>query len=215
MALAENEKSNVVVLTGIALLAVLGAAWGIFVGVGQPVDGEALLAERFACAELPMDLTVARAHRLGNGDRMVELVPEEGGEASPLDRVVVHVYNKGKDLAMAFPDQPASLNLMQQAEWSKKPKGFFRGELQRGRVEFDTWDVMYIRERIFRSEAPPEAEGEDGDEGAPEPRILWADNLRVNLSNDTFPCVLYAYFPDGVDGDPAVLTDLLDGLDLR
>ena len=69
MALAANESKSVVVLVGVALLAVVGAAYGIFVGLGQPIDGSALLAERFAFVEPPMDLTLARAHRLGNGDR--------------------------------------------------------------------------------------------------------------------------------------------------
>ena len=203
MALAANESKSVVVLVGVALLAVVGAAYGIFVGLGQPIDGSALLAERFAFVEPPMDLTLARAHRLGNGDRLVELVPREGAEGAALERVVVHFFEEKESPAMSFPDEPEGLDDEAIASWEEKPRGVLRGELQRGRVEFDTWDVMYIRERVRRPEWLKDTEQ------------AFADVLRVNLSNEALPCVLYAYFPRGVDGDAEVLRELLDGLEVK
>ncbi len=236
MALAENESKGAVVLVGIALLAVLGAAYGIFVGLGRPIDGAALMDQRFAYESLPMDLAIARAHRLGNGDQLVELVPAEEVEDHAFDRVVLHFFEDAESPAMTFPEKPAPLDQMKLMGWRKKAKGFMRGELGRGRVEFDAWDVMYIRERVFRkADAAPEQEAieepavAEGDEPAAEPAaepapegpqsdlpaVTWADTLRVNLSTEELPCVLFLYFPDEVDADHLLLTELLDGLELR
>lgn len=203
MALAPNEGKGAIVLMAVGLLALVGTAFGIFVGLGKSIDGEALLAERFAFTTPPMQLSLSRAHQLGNGDRLAELVPAEGATEAPLDRVVLHAYEDPESPAISFPDEPRELRPEALERWAKEPKGVLRGELERGRVAFDRWDVVYVRERVYRPEWGADLATD------------FVDVLRVNLSNEELPCILYAYFPRGVDGDAEVLRRLLDELELR
>ncbi|MDF1800306.1 MAG: hypothetical protein P1V81_14100 [Planctomycetota bacterium] len=199
MALAENESKSAIILIGVGLLAVAGAAFGTFVGLGRAIDGGELLAERFACTELPLELEVDSAHKLGSGDRIARLVAEEGVERDPSwpDNVIVQLHKDDRAPGLMFPPEPRSVDLEKLGRWEQDPQQVFRGEINRGRVDFGRWSVPYIRERLFR------------DTGA------WVDSMRVNLSSEDVNCVVFAEFPPEVEGSEDALRLLLDGFELR
>jgi len=199
MALAENESKGAIILVGIVLLTMVGVVFGIFVGLGRPIDGLELLGERFACAELPLELEVGSAHKLGSGDRIARLVAEEGAERDPSwpDNVIVQIHKDDRAPGLLFPPDPRPVDLEKLGKWEEDPKQVFRGEINRGRVDFGRWSVPYIRERLFR------------DAG------VWVDSMRVNLTAGDVNCVVFAEFPPEVDGSEDALRLLLDGFELR
>jgi hypothetical protein len=202
MALEKSETKGAILMMGIGLLTMVGVTWGIFVGVGRPIDGAAVLAERFAYEQLPFELEVVEAHRLASGDRMVRLARPEAaaGADLPADapQVVIAQFHE-EDMApgMLFPDESAGVDPELIARWEGDSTKTFRGEINRGQVEFGSWSVLYIRDRLFR------------DTGK------WVDSMRVNLSSPDVNCVLFVEFPPEVDASEARLAELLEGLELR
>jgi hypothetical protein len=202
MALEKSETKGAIIMMGIGLLTMVGVTWGIFVGIGRPIDGAAVLAERFAYERLPFELQVEEAHRLASGDRMVRLARPEAAVATelPVDapQVVIAQFHE-EDMApgMLFPPEAAGLDPKLIERWEGDPTKTFRGEVNRGQVEFGSWSVLYIRDRLFR------------DTGR------WVDSMRVNLSSPDVNCVLFVEFPPEVDASEERLTELLEGLELR
>lgn len=194
-------RKEVLLLIGIAFLTMIGVAWGVFVGMGRPIDGDAALRERFGANPWPLDLEVTDAHKLSAGDRMVRLARKadsELGDDVP-DAVIVHFVRDAGTAALMFP--PPSKVEGKQADkveaWEQDPAQVYRHEIVRGRVEFDDQTGLYIRERLYR---------DTGD---------WVDSMRVNFSNAEPPCVVFAEFPAGVNGNEEGFARLLEGLEVK
>lgn len=187
------------VLIGVGLLAMLGAAFGIFKAIGQPVDGAAVLAERFDFTELPLDLEVIEAHELASADRMVRLERKASSQldGSLPDRVIVLNHNKARAAKLLFPPDGKGIEAEKLRKWKADPAEVFKGEITRGRVAWGQWETAYIRERMFR------------DTGK------WVDSMRVNLSTTQVNCVVFAEFPPEMDGTEEGLIELLLGLNPR
>jgi len=188
-----------VILIGVGLMTIVLVAFGIFAGLGRPIDGTTTLAERFGATEFPFDLAVTQAHVLGTGDRLVRLDREEGSDApdDAPDRVIVNFLKNPIAPGLLFPPQSEGVKPEKLAEWTADATEVFKGEITRGRVEFGPWSTPYIRERMFR------------DTGH------WVDSMRVNLSNESVNCVVFAEFPADVDGTEERLVELLGGLEIK
>jgi hypothetical protein len=182
MALAENQTTG-----------------GVFKALGVAIDGEALLQERFEYETLPFGLEVLEAHELASGDRLVSIGRPEG-TATPEGQphtIVVMFHKKAFAAKLKFSEQPIKASPEKLGEWKGNPKKTFRTEISRGRVDFDEWEALYIRERLYR------------DTGE------WVDSLRVNLSSSELFVVLFAEFMPEVDAQEAIFAELLDGMELR
>ena len=188
-----------VLLIGLGLLTIVGVAFGIFIGLGRPIDGAALLAERFAATELPFGLEISQADLLDTGDRLVRLDRAEGATApaDAPDRVIVLFHKKKVAPGLYFPPEGEKIEPDQLDKWKADPKETFKGEITRGRLDFGRWSTPFIRDRLFR------------DTGH------WVDSMRVNLSTAEVNCVLFAEFPREVDGSEARLVELLEALELK
>jgi len=192
------STKETIVLIGLGLLAIVGVSFGIFFGLGRPIDGAALLAERFAATELPFGLAISQADLLDSGDRLVRLdIKEHAAPADAPERVIALFHKKKVAPGLYFPPHGEQIDLEKLAKWKADPKATFKGEITRGRIDFGPWSTPYIRDRIFR------------DTGK------WVDSMRVNLSTNDVNCVVFAEFPPEVDGSEARLIELLDGLELK
>ena len=192
-------KKEVVMLIGLGLFTIVLVAFGIFKGLGRPIDGHEVLAERFGATTFPFDLEVTQAHLLGSGDRLVRLDRKADSHAptDAPDRVIVLFHKSKVAPGLLFPPSAESVDADKLEEWKQDATKTFKGEITRGRVDFGTWSTPYIRERMFR------------DTGH------WVDSMRVNLSSDDVNCVLFAEFPPEVDGTEQRLIELLEGLELK
>jgi hypothetical protein len=186
-------------LIGVGLLTIVFVAFGIFRGLGRPVEGSDVLAERFGYATLPFGLEVSKAHQLGTGDKLVRLDQRADAEVpdDAPDRVIILFHANDVAPGLLFPPSSDSVDPEKLQEWKADATKTFKGEITRGRVDFGSWSTPYIRERMFR------------DTGH------WVDSMRVNLSNSEINCVLFAEFPPEVDGTEARLVELLEALELK
>lgn len=192
-------KTEVLILVFVGLITALGVAFMVFKGVGRPIDGEALLAERFGAEDWPLDLEVEMAHKLGSGDRVVRLARAPGSELGDdvPEVVVVQFVGDIRAAKLHFPSEVRMGDPMAEGKWEEDPSQAFRKEITRGRVRFGAFEGLYIRDRLFR------------DTGE------WVDSMRVNLSASEPPCVLFAEFAPGVDGTEEGFEALLEGLDVK
>lgn len=188
-----------VILIGVGLLTIVLVAFAIFKGLGRPIDGAEVLAERFGATEFPFALEVSSAHVLGNGDRLVRLErrPDSSAPADAPDRVIALFHKNSVAPGLLFPPKAAGVDPAKLAEWKADATKAFKGEITRGRVDFGPWSTPYIRERMFR------------DTGH------WVDSMRVNLSNEKGNCVVFAEFPPEVEGTEGRLVELLLGLQVK
>ena len=187
---------EVLLLLLVGLLTSLGVAWGVFTGLGRPIDGDEVLRERFGATTWPLDLVVENAHKMGQGDRMVRLrrsADSTLGDGVP-DVVIVHVYDDTRGPKLMFPPEPRERSDKALESWREDAQQTFKEEITRGKVSFGPFESLYIRERLYR------------DTGR------WVDSMRVNLSTPELPIVLYAEFPPEVDGSAEGLEALLEGL---
>lgn len=192
-------KKETIILIGVGLLTIIGVTFGIFKGIGQPIDGPETLAERFAFSEIPLELEHSEAHVLGSGDRMVRLDRKASSSlgAQLPSRVIVMFNRKPRGASLYFPPHGESVKPEDLAKWKADPSQTFKAEISRGRVAFGDWETPYIRERIFR------------DTGH------WTDSMRVNLTTKDLPCILFAEFPEEAEGNETGLITLLNGLKLK
>lgn len=199
MALAEKQTTGGVILISVAILTIALTAFGIFKAAGVPIDGEALLQERFAYEVLPFGLEVKEAHQVATGDRLVRLgLPE--GQALPEGvptRVVVMFHKKAFAPKLKFPAGAQEASPEKIGMWKEDNTKTFRTEINRGQVQFDKYESLYIRDRLYR------------DTGK------WVDSMRVNLSNSELFVVLFADFAPEVSGSHQAFSELLEGLKLR
>lgn len=193
------SKQETIILIGLGLLTIVLVSFGIFKGLGRPIDGRELLAKRFAATQFPFGLEVSRADLLDMGDRLVRLDRAELAEApaDAPDRVIVIFHKKKMAPGLYFPPEAEEGKPDELEKWKADPAETFKTEITRGRVDFDSWSTPYIRERLFR------------DTGK------WVDSMRVNLSTGDLNCVLFAEFPPEVDGAEARLIELLEAFEVK
>jgi hypothetical protein len=230
MALAEKQTTSAVIMIGVALVTVVGIAFGLYKARGVEVDGDALLRERFAYDELPFALEVKEAHQTAVGDRLIRLGPlvdigeQSNGEGSGEDaseapskivapeRVIVIFYEKALGAKLNFPSQPSGIAPDKWMEWSAA-KALAEGE--------ETDGGKALKKKAFRGEVTRgHVEFGTWTSLYIQERLFratgkWVDSMRVNLSGDGHNLVLFAEYPPEVDGSEAALAALLEGLKLR
>lgn len=192
-------SKEVLLLIAVGIITLMGVAYGVFKGLGQPIDGDAALRERFDATTWPLDLEVEMAHKLGSGERMVRLVrkPESTFGDDVPNAVIVQFHRDKRTPGLMFPDQPKQAKDEEIQAYKADPSNVYRTEITRGMIPFGDLESLYIRDRLFR---------ETGQ---------WVDSMRVNLSNETVFCVVYAEFAPGADGTETGLRALLEGLKVK
>lgn len=199
MDLKPSASKEVLLLIAVGIITLMGVAFGVFKGLGRPIDGEAALRERFTAATWPLDLEIEMAHKLGSGERMVRLVRKPDstlGDDVP-NAVIVQFHRDKRTPNLMFPNQPKQAKDQEVQAYKADPSHVYRTEITRGVVEFGDLETPYIRDRLYR---------ETGQ---------WVDSMRVNLSNADVFCVVYVEFAPGVDGNEEGLARLLDGFKLN
>jgi hypothetical protein len=191
-------SKEVLLLIAVGIITLIGVAFGVFKGLGQPIDGEAALRERFGATTWPLDFEVEMAHKLGSGERMVRLVRKPDstlGDDVP-NAVIVQFHRDKRTPSLMFPNQPKFAQDDEIQAYKADPSNVYRTEITRGMLPFGDLETQYIHDRLFR------------DTGQ------WVDSMRVNLSTQDVFCVVYAEFAPGVSGNEAGLARLLNGLNV-
>lgn len=192
-----------------ALVALLGAVYVLATQTTRAVDARETLAAWFEPRELPGGLTLAEAQVLPRGDRTVRLArsdaqPEPARNAAeesaetpqserfdwssvrvgPSDTVPREVLVVELPLELAADELKALFlgGVELRGDWKSVPRNGGRRVLDRGTLPWGELNAPYVIEREF------------------EPGATFRDVLRVNLTRERTPLVLFARWSRG---DPA------------